>query len=713
MKRAIPLMLISCILFFFAAAANAESPDWTLVSLPASEGTSALVFIDTDSMSDITTDINDNLYVMSGSRIMRFTSDGKLDVSWGNNGIIYDADIEKTWSEQLKIAADSKGYVYAECRICVDGSPTYIKRYSPDGIIDTSWYGDGVMGGKVGEEEILDDETESEEGICYQDDIALDSKDNLYVLYDRQVYRFLPDGRRDKSWRPLKMEQPQAEYDEEDSVWFPNALRIDRSDNIYLFNGYDRTVSKHDPSGKLKKKQKCALYYYDDECECYTISQIAFDPEGNIFYGKYEGDSILKYSPAFKLKTDWCERGTITLGGPALMISSYASDTKGNLYVLDEKNALVCKYNSDGSAAVEWGDGGSMGSVNRDGKTMANITDIVFDTDGSIYINAQIGYATASFIKFGADLMPDENWAAAFDMTGEWETGYDAAMAAYGGMLYVGQDNAGVQGSRVIRVNSGGQAGELGIETQGVVRAMYADKDGFIYIADSTLSVSRHTADGKLDAGWSFEGTVSDEYFSGMTSDPRGNLYVCKKEDNSVSRYTPGGACDVSWGEQGTIYIPGVKEDSYEDETIYIAADDACNLYVSDSSNNRILRYDSEGHQDTAWCDGGEWKSEETLAGSIMPLINPKNIVIYGGKLYAVWNDKLYVMSDSAAMLGTKQEDNVAPNGEPVKEPLQPASSPEVKNETDNWPVIIAAGAVALLIGAVITVILLRKKKAN
>lgn len=727
MKRVITaLVACTAVIVLFCGRGQADSPVWTFVPVPASDRGGIPVFFDTDSYlgSDITTDINGNLYVMSDSRIIRFTPEGKLDKSWGGNGIIYDGDIKKTWSEQLDFVADSRGYVYAECRICEDGSPTYIKRYSPDGKVDTSWYGDGVMGGKVGEEWIEEDEKEIQKGgVCYQDDIALDSKDNLYVLYDREVYKFLPDGKPDKSWRKLKMKQPKEVYDDGGyGVRFDNALCIDWNDNIYLFNGYDRTVSRYDSSGKLKKKEKCGLYYYEDEWQHYLLNQMAFDAEGNIYYGNFEGNTVAKYSLAYKQITDWGKDGILTIGAsqPVQTTGVFTSDAKGDLYILNEENAVISKYTSGGKLDDGWGYGGSIGNVNTNGILMPYISGIAFDTDGSMYINDLREHKMPMLKKFAPDFTP-EDWTPMIDKNtkqADFDEGieYITPMATFGGMLYIEQYEAG-SGS-VIRIKSDGSKDEgWGIELPGAVIAIAADIVGNIYVADSTDTVMKYTPDGKADKSWG-SGIKAGEYICGITVDIKGYVYVCREGDGTVSKFTPGGKRDVKWGRAGFIVIPSFNEDSDYDDygAISIAVDDACNLYVCNPADGSIMRYNAEGLPDSSWCVGGVWKSDDSLWDSPAPLINPTHIDISRGKLYAVWNGKLYVMSDSVANLGVKEE-AAAASHEPALQSAAPTGSsagsvaPVDNNGAEgfNWP--LAVLAVALVLSGVLIIGMIKAKK--
>jgi hypothetical protein len=644
MKKVVHALILFLLLMILPAAAIADSPDWALVQIPGSDGHASPVFFDTDTYlaSDIATDINDNLYVMSGSRIIRFTPSGQLDVSWGNNGIIYDDFIMNSNCEQLDIVADSRGYVYALCRICEDGSPKFIKRYAPNGEADTTWYGDGVMGGKFYEYDdgtypeyyMDDDETEPRGGIRNEDEIVLDSSDNLYVLYDREVYRFLPDGTPDKSWNKLKMEQPQYEYDEGgDGVWFDNALRIDWQDNIYIFNGFDQTVSKYDQNGELINQGKCGLYYpyeyYDDEIE-YLINQVAFDADGNIYNNDYDDNIISKYSQEFNLISAWCGNGALLpVNYKDQLIYDFISDTKGNIYILDRENEVVSKYKSEGRVDTEWASKGSLGNVNGDGEPMLHVKEVIFDNDGSIYVVDQKDYEEPAFYRFDSK---------------------------------------------------------------------------FEFMDGSTVKIDNNAS---------------------SVIDCSGYLYVCVSEFNKVTRYTPEGVPDKNWGNGGEIIIPDSGGwDEYYD--IYsIAVDDACNLYICNETSNRILRYDGSGMPDTSWCDNGEWRSADDMSDSPMPMINPTRVMIYNGRLYAVWNYKLYVMSDSAAQVGTKQEE-IEPQASATAEPatiapVEAASATfdpgtavnsDIAEKNFDWWWVIGTGAVIFcLIAAFVIYLFIRKKR--
>jgi hypothetical protein len=199
-----------------------------------------------------------------------------------------------------------------------------------------------------------------------------------------------------------------------------------------------------------------------------------------------------------------------------------------------------------------------------------------------------------------------------------------------------------------------------------------------------------------------------------MAIDCKGYLYVCIGEYNRITRYTPEGIRDIYWGYGGDIYIRDSGGLSEHFIISSVAVDDACNLYISDMTSNRILRYDSSGKPDTSWCANGEWKSTDDLSTSLTPLINPTCIRIYEGKLYTVWNNILYVMSDSEANLGIKNE--TEPEASAAVTPAVTDTETKVDADENNkiapdWWWVIGAGVLIISLATVLAVCQISKKK--
>lgn len=101
--------------------------------------------IDFDGISDITVDSSGNVYVsvIENHRVKRYTSNGMLDTSWGGgDAIIGGLGLGAGQFNGVSGGSvDSSGHLYV-----ADLFGWSIERYTDTGELDTSWCGDGVMG---------------------------------------------------------------------------------------------------------------------------------------------------------------------------------------------------------------------------------------------------------------------------------------------------------------------------------------------------------------------------------------------------------------------------------------------------------------------------------------------------------------------------------------------------------------------------------------
>ncbi len=267
--------------------------------------------------------------------------------------------------------------------------------------------------------------------------------------------------------------------------------------------------------------------------------------------------------------------------------------------------------------------------------------------------------------------------------------------------------------SRIIRLDSGGKL-DTGWQmiVDGFIHSMITDKEGRLYIADSDCLITRYTPDGGKDSGFGSGGILEDGHITAMAADRNGYLYACVGEFNRVTRYTPEGTPDTVWGNGGDIIIPDIDEGGESYGISSIAVDDFCNLYVSDTTNNRILRYDSSGKPDTSWCDNGEWRSADTMSDAPAPMQYPARVIVFKGDLYAVWNYKLYKMRDTLAQAGSKT--GAGPQASANVSPENARETVVILNGHDKyvnwWWWAIGAGALILCAGAVFWVLKRRGK---
>ena len=83
--------------------------------------------------------------------------------------------------------------------------------------------------------------------------------------------------------------------------------------------------------------------------------------------------------------------------------------------------------------------------------------------------------------------------------------------------------------------------------------------------------------------------TVSLTDPDGIAVDSSGNVYVADSGNNRIQKFDPNGTFITKWGTSGS-------GNGQFDGPDGIAIDDSGNVYVADWNNNRIQKFDSEWH---------------------------------------------------------------------------------------------------------------------
>lgn len=141
---------------------------------------------------DVAIDAQNRLYITDNGnhRIARYTSGGLLDTSWATGGMIVELDGNGPLENRslIGITVSDDGYIYAS-----DNTLHRIKRYTPSGDLDTTWCSGGILGGTQGS------------GIGEFDEplgLATDALGNLYIAdtKNHRVMRYTASGVLDTSW---------------------------------------------------------------------------------------------------------------------------------------------------------------------------------------------------------------------------------------------------------------------------------------------------------------------------------------------------------------------------------------------------------------------------------------------------------------------------------------------------------------------------------
>jgi len=228
-----------------------------------------------------------------------------------------------------------------------------------------------------------------------------------------------------------------------------------------------------------------------------------------------------------------------------------AIDSEGNVYVVDQSNSRIQKFDSTGTYVTQWG------SYGMDQEQFREPFGIAVDSDNNVYVTERTGHRVQ---KFDSDGVYITQWG-----------GY------------------------------GGADGKF-IEPMGIA----IDDNDNVYVCEySGTRVQRFDTDGNYITKWGSDGS-GDSQFAGaiaIATDASGNVYVAERNNDRVQKFSSTGAFLTKWGSTGD----GDLE--FEDLT-GICVDRYGSVYTTDESNNRIQQFDADGAFLAKWGSPGAGEGE-------------------------------------------------------------------------------------------------------
>src|SRR5271154_3162142 len=153
----------------------------------------------------------------------------------------------------------------------------------------------------------------------------------------------------------------------------------------------------------------------------------------------------------------------------------------------------------------------------------------------------------------------------------------------------------------------------IGQRAEGVLRfpeAVAVDPQGNVYVADQLgYVVQKFTAAGEFETEWGSYGGGHGELgpIGGLATDAAGNVYVVDSSHNRIEKFDSSGNFITTWGHRGS-ELGEFKFGSSQDYTqppgggIAVAGN---HVYVADSGNDRIERFNLEGGEAMQWGSQG------------------------------------------------------------------------------------------------------------
>ncbi|OHD13383.1 MAG: hypothetical protein A2Y41_11305 [Spirochaetes bacterium GWB1_36_13] len=437
-------------------------------------------------------------------------------------------------------------------------------------------------------------------------------------------------------------------------------ITLDADGNIYVIDGINKRIEKFSPSGI--HIIGWGKYYYNSSLtvDFTQPTDVATDTNKNVYVVDRTANYIMKFTP----KTgDYCDSGSYEIdntgycssgyfgGGTSLtkpengkFINPYGITIyKEKIYVVDTGNKRIQRLSLDGNFEAWLGkyDGVPAGWHTIDEQPSTNTLDdgqlnhpkkVAFDSNDNIYI---VDSWNSRVQKYSFSGTPLGWWGNSTDMGDGWhpsgttnsvsqttgDRGFSipVGIAIYENYMYITDESD--HKIRKIKTDGTNDYSSIGGNTallkspQGIT----FDTNGYFYVSNNSGVVNTTTYNTSIekfardDFGSGLDTCLKDTIArnlpnQGDFTNPTGILvdnnfiYVASSEQNKIIKFDLSGNYILDWGGTGSdkgkfnfSNIGGGK----------MFFDQNNNLYILDSSNNRIQKFDKDGNYIGKWGEMG------------------------------------------------------------------------------------------------------------
>ncbi|WP_165452164.1 S-layer homology domain-containing protein [Paenibacillus thalictri] len=396
--------------------------------------------------------------------------------------------------------------------------------------------------------------------------IAVDGGGNVYVADtgNHRIQKLTPgvNGAQD-SWSEWK-KSGGGSGNGLGQFYSPEGVAVDSSGNVYVVDTSNHRIQKltlgtngiQDSWNEWKKSDGGIGTGLG---EFFNPAGVAVDSNGNMYVADANNHRIQKYAA---VTNSWSQFGKLTpVTGTALgefnSPEGVAVDNSGNVYIADTNNHRIQKLTVSTNEWSEWKKSGG-GSGSGAGE-FSSPRGIAVDSGGNVYV-ADTSNHRIQKLALGTNGAPD-SWS-------EWK-------------------------------KSGGGSGS-GLGEFSSPRGVAVDNSGNVYVVDTgnhriqKLNVGANgTPDSwsewKKDGGGSGSGAGEFSSPRGIAVDSGGNVYVADTSNHRIQKLTPGtNGVSESWSEWGKSGGGSGSSAGEFSNPSGVAVDSSGNVYVADTSNQRI-----------------------------------------------------------------------------------------------------------------------------
>ncbi len=434
--------------------------------------------------------------------------------------------------------------------------------------------------------------------------IAVDSKGNIFASDGSSNYltKYDPIGNRLAIWL-IHPNNPMG------TIYAPASLALDKQDNIYVASAADSYVYKFDPNGHFLLKWG-GLGHEDGH---FTRPKgISADNQGHIYVADTDNDRIQKFDSDGHFLLKWGSRGGYD--GQFFNPAAVVPDNQGHVYVTDTLDNLIEKFDSDGHFLLKWG--GYSEAIGKFKAPMGLVVDrqgnlyTLEPGDGSVNLNARVQKFDSngqSLLTFGSPGFADNQFRSPVGIAIDNQ-----------GSLYINDEGSRTikkfepTGVFVSRFSTYGTASGQFVHPVGVA----TDSQDNIYVSDTgNARIQKFDHAGRFVFSFGSYGSSGTngqlDYPVGLAVDKQGNIFVVDNNTSRIQKFDTQGKFVLAWGSPGggdgqfqPTYFPGLHPSYYESVATKLgglAIDSSGAVYVADTANQRVQKFDNQGQFVAKW----------------------------------------------------------------------------------------------------------------
>ncbi|MBN1270976.1 MAG: PEGA domain-containing protein [Candidatus Aminicenantes bacterium] len=257
---------------------------------------------------------------------------------------------------------------------------------------------------------------------------------------------------------------------------------------------------------------------------------VAVDAENNIYVVDDSNMKVKKFDEQGLIQSKWGDYGKEfkRIKSPA----GVAVDSQGNVYVTDMKNHCVLKFNKDGEFMTVWGEEGTR---ETDFYTPLGIA---VDANDDVFV---VDSGNRRIVKYSSQGDLRKAWRKGGQITGNFISPKGVAVNKENEIFVLDRGRVHKFSPDGDFITSWGKSGTGQGEIRGALGIFIDDSEG-VYIADTlNQRIQKFDKDGKFIISWGNSGTGQGQmrYPSGVAVDSRGYVFVSEKENNRIQVFGP------------------------------------------------------------------------------------------------------------------------------------------------------------------------------